>query len=349
MHTRKVLALATLALAALALSCGGAIQPSPTAAATSPAATPTPNPWAAIPQIVDPANHGWPRVVKGATGPVELKRKPERILTLSLGHDEMSLALVPPSRLAGTSEFATNPGISNIVERARGIPALPRNAEAVIAARPDLVVVSPFSRKELIQQLTDAGLPVFQTERPANPLYYERDLLLLAYLYGEEEKAQGVLRTIRARRERIDAVVAKKSPGERPSVLALSGGNFTGGRGTTNDAIIEAAGGLNAAARAGIDGFKQLSLEIILQLDPDYILTPGDDPANPQVRNELLHHPALQGLRALKEPQERLLAVPNRYLSTLSFWNVRGIEELARALWPQDFASVEFPAFDFQP
>ncbi len=349
MHVRKVLALATLAVAALALGCGGATQPSPTAAATSPAATPTPNPWAAIPQIVDPANHGWPRLVKSVTGPVELKRKPERILTLSLGHDELSLALVPPTRLVGTSEFATNHGISNVVEKARGIPVMPRNAEAVIAARPDLVVVSPFSRKELIQQLTDAGIQVFQTQRPANPLYYESDLLLLAYLYGEEEKAQGVLRAVRARRERVDAVVAKKSPSERPSVLALSGGNVTGGRGTTNDAIIEAAGGLNAAARAGIDGFKPLSLEIILQLDPDYILTPGDDPANPQVRSEILGHPALQGLRALKEPERRVLVVPNRYLSTLSFWNLRGIEELARALWPQDFAGAEFPDFAFQP
>ncbi|MBI3953621.1 MAG: ABC transporter substrate-binding protein [Chloroflexi bacterium] len=334
-----------LALALLALGCGPAAAPSP---APPLAATRASDPWSQVPQIVDPANHGWPRSVRSVTGPVELKRKPERILVLSLGHEEMSLALVPPSRLVGTSQWTINAALSNVVELARAIPVLPSSAEAYIAARPELVVVTPYTRRELIQQLTDAGMPVFLTEVTETPLYYERDLLLLAYLLGEEERALEVMRTVQGRRQRIERALATKPAGERPTVLSLSGQNFTGGSGTSNESIIAAAGGVNAATKAGVEGWHQISLEAIAQMDPDYVLLSTDDPANPELPAQLFAHPAFTGLRAFKERERRIINIPSRYLSTLSFWNIRGIEELARALWPQDFAGVEFRDFDFR-
>lgn len=347
MYRLKLLALAVTALALLASGCGQGVAPGPTLTRATAGPTTEPNLWASVPQIVDPDNHGWPRAVRGVSGVVELKRKPERIVTLSLGHDEIGLALVPASRIVGTSEFATNPALSNVVELARGIPILPRGPEAIIAARPDLVIVTPYTQAGQIKQLSDAGLIVIITSQAEKPLYFEGDLLLLGYLYGEEGRALEVLQAVRARRERTDRVVATKPRDKRPMVLSLSGYNYTGGSNTTNDSIIAAAGGINAAAVAGIDGWKQMSMEAIAQIGPDYILVPANDLTNPELRNQLLAHPALKGLRALREPG-RLLQIPDRYLSTLSFWNVRGIEELARALWPQDFAGMTFPDFDFK-
>ena len=75
-----------------------------TAPATAPAPqptmtvapTPTPGPsLEGVPGIVDPANMGWPRQVEGLNGIITIPAKPQRIITASIGHDEMTLALVP--------------------------------------------------------------------------------------------------------------------------------------------------------------------------------------------------------------------------------------------------------------
>ena len=41
----------------------------------------------------------------------------------------------------------------------------------------------------------------------------------------------------------------------------------------------------------------------------------------------------------------RVYVVPNKFFTTLSFWNLRGAEDLALLLWPGDFNSGEFVGF----
>ena len=42
-----------------------------------------------VPGIVDPDNTGWPRTVEGLNGSTDIEAPPERIITASVGHDEM--------------------------------------------------------------------------------------------------------------------------------------------------------------------------------------------------------------------------------------------------------------------
>ena len=66
----------------------------------APSPTPTPGPsLEGVPGIVDPVNMGWPRQVEGLNGIITIPAKPQRIITASIGHDEMTLALVPSERL----------------------------------------------------------------------------------------------------------------------------------------------------------------------------------------------------------------------------------------------------------
>ena len=85
------------------------VAPIPTPIST-PTATPEPTatlepaerPFEGVTGIVDPANSGWPREVEGLNGVVTIPSKPQRIITASVGHDEMTLALVPRDRLVGS-------------------------------------------------------------------------------------------------------------------------------------------------------------------------------------------------------------------------------------------------------
>lgn len=58
--------------------------------------------FALTPAIVEPGHRGWPRTVVGVNGRVTIRRPPQRLVTLSVGHDEIAFALLPPaSRRSG--------------------------------------------------------------------------------------------------------------------------------------------------------------------------------------------------------------------------------------------------------
>ena len=100
--------------------------------------------------ITDPTNLGWPRDVNGMNGPVTILEKPGRIVTISLGHDEVTYALVPRNRVVATNIYTQNPDQSNVAHLAEGLPEITSDAEVIVAQTPDIVIASPFTSLELI-------------------------------------------------------------------------------------------------------------------------------------------------------------------------------------------------------
>ena len=147
------------------------VEPSPTAVPTAmpePTATPIPSPTAipypAVSGIVDVANTSWPREVETSDGLVRLDGPPQRILSYSLGHDEILLALVEKGRFAAVGPFTGNPAYSNVADFVAGMPSYEKGVENVLAANPDLVVVSKYTDVDIVSLIREAGVPVV---RPA--------------------------------------------------------------------------------------------------------------------------------------------------------------------------------------
>ena len=65
-----------------------------------------------------------------------------------------------------------------------------------------------------------------------------------------------------------------------------------------------------------------------------------------EFRDDLLNHPAL-ARRVRRSLRIQIHVVDRRLYTTLSHWNVRGIEETARLLYPDKFSDVTFE--DFKP
>jgi len=108
------------------------------------------------------------------------------------------------------------------------------------------------------------------------------------------------------------------------------------GGGTTGSDIIEAAGGVNAAARDGIDGFQKISVESILAMNPDFILIPQDGEGAVNLRDDLMNDPVLATVPSVVNGQIHIVHPPNYIV--LSHWTVRGVERTAAVL--QGAASV---------
>ena len=295
--------------------------------------------------IVDPSNSGWPREVEGLNGIVSIPAKPTRIITASVGHDEMTLALVPNDRLVAVGAATKNFTYSNVASLVQEKPEITRDPEVIIAQSPDVVVTSPFFPVDVIDALQRAGIPVIQTDLIQGPEERINSILLMGYIFGEEERAFEFADEVQARYESLIAVTSAKSP--RPSVLALTQYSDTlwvAGGDSTEGGVIVAAGGVNSAEVAGVQGNQTTSLEGVIAMAPEVIIIaqPLEFGAE-EFLQSLLDHEALAEVPAIKNGAVHI--VESKHFTTLSYWNIRGAEDLARMLWPDDFS--EPPAESF--
>ena len=295
--------------------------------------------------IVDPSNSGWPREVEGLNGIVSIPAKPTRIITASVGHDEMTLALVPNDRLVAVGAATKNFTYSNVASLVQEKPEITRDPEVIIAQSPDVVVTSPFFPVDVIDALQRAGIPVIQTDLIQGPEERINNILLMGYIFGEEERAFEFADEVQARFESLIAVTSAKSP--RPSVLALTQYSDTlwvAGGDSTEGGVIVAAGGVNAAEVAGVQGNQTTSLEGVIAMAPEVIIIaqPLEFGAE-EFLQSLLDHEALAEVPAIQNGAVHI--VESKHFTTLSYWNIRGAEDLARMLWPDDFS--EPPAESF--
>ncbi len=316
------------------------VAPAPTAVPTAtpaPTATPEPNPLEGVRGIVDPTNLGWPREVEGLNGLVSIPAKPLRIITASVGHDEMTLAIVPLSRLVGVGAPTKNSTYSNVASLVQGISEISRDPETIVAQAPDVVVTSPFFPAEAIEALSKTGIPVVQTELEQGPETRINSILFMGYIYGEVERAVEFAAEVSDRYEALVAVTGAAEP--RPRVLALTQYSDTlwvaGGK-STEGGVIVAAGGINAAEEAGIEGNQTTSLEGVIAMNPDVIVIaqPKEFGAD-EFRQSLFDNEALAEIPAIAGNQ--VYVVEGKHFTTLSYWNIRGVEDLAHILWPEDF------------
>jgi len=295
----------------------------------------------------EPAAGDWPREVTDAFGEtVVIPAKPERIITLSLGLDEIVMALAGPERFAAISDVARS-AYSNVADLAAQVPeTVTADLEHVLGLQPDLLLLDNFAQPDLVVQARAAGLTIVVTDLHDSFEEHLENLDFLGRVLGEEAQAAVVREMLEHRAadlaQRIEAARQSRG-GSAPRVLHLTPSLHVPADGTTSEDIIVRAGGVNVATEAGLEGWQQISLETIAELNPEVIIY--DEFDADRLRTETLEHPSLAGVPAIRDG--RAYEIPSRYLSTLSFWNLRGAEELARYLWPEAFEGVVLADFTF--
>jgi iron complex transport system substrate-binding protein len=240
--------------------------------------------------------------------------------------------LVPAERVAGITQFADDPDLSNIVGRyPASIPRL-RDAdpERVIALAPDLVCVAPYNTADAVKLLERAGLTVYRNDALNSLDEIEAGIRKLGARVGAAEAAQRLVERMQARRRALALSLGKLT--RRPRVLFWAGG-FTAGKRTTVDDVIREAGGVNVATELGLEGNVEIAPERVVAAEPEIMLVPRW--ASYQGQGQLESHAILRQLQAVRKG--RVLTIEGRYLSSVSQFAVEGIERLARRLHPECF------------
>jgi iron complex transport system substrate-binding protein len=293
-------------------------QPQAAGAHTAPAAPAVPPPTP------------FPRTLKDALGAtLTIPAKPQRIVSQTLGTDEILFAICPSSRIVGLSPLARDEAYSNVTKEARAIPApAVGDAEQVLRLQPDIVFVASYSRAEVVEVLRTSHAPIFRFANFDRIEDIKTNVRLVGRAIGEDVAADALVADMD---RRLASLVARVKPGLRPRVLSYSTDGDTAGANTLFDDVIRAAGAVNVTAEQGVDGFARVSAEKVLQWNPDVIVA-GAKPGQDQViRESLLRNAAVAATRAARDG--RIVTMPLREYEAASQYVVNAAETLSAALW----------------
>jgi iron complex transport system substrate-binding protein len=278
----------------------------------------------------------FPKVITSGNVRQTLLRAPRRVASLTVTADEILGAIAAPDRIAAVTRFADDPTIE------RGAGVVPKTAariagidpERLIALEPDLVFVAHYTLESAVRVLSSAAIPVVRLRETRSYADVEGNVRLAAAALGEADRGDALIRRMRADLARVTHAIDALP---RPRVLYYSAVGYTSGSGTLVDEKIRLSGGRNAAAEAGVRGFQNVSLDLLVALDPDVILVPRWSPDETTPVREVTESAIFRDVAAVKA--RRVFAVAAAELTSESPEGAAGVELIARLLHPEAFAS----------
>ena len=209
-----------------------------------------------------------------ATGTeVTVDAEPETVVTLGPSAAQTMWEIGAREKVIGVSQYASYLDGADERTNVSGADQSFVVTEKVVDLDPDLVLAPNIIPDETVESLREAGLTVYKFEGATSLDAVVKKTQLTGQLVGECEGADERATEMNESLSNIEAAV---EDGDSPRVLYVMGGGYTAGEGTFIHEIIETAGGTNVAAEAGISGYAEISQEVLIEQDPEWIVTNTD-------------------------------------------------------------------------
>ncbi len=317
-------------------------------ACAAPTATPVPT---ATPE---PTKAAFPVTVKDAAGQdFTLAAAPQKIVCLPIWATEMLFGLVDPARIAGISNWISDPNLSPIAEAAKAVETRveSKKPEEIVALQPDLVVLDDFNDFDgsLATTLKAAGIPVLTLESPTSIEGAEAAIPVLAAVTGESAKGEAMLADMKAKLDGVAAKLASVAAADRLTAMyAYASYNdptmFSSyDAGTPIGAIIAAAGLVNvcdAPAYSDVSKEKvvkdwkpQVLVVSSIVWKTDYSGTTDDGGA--AAKAAILADATLATVPAVVD--SRIYGIPDKFMASTSQYMADAVVLLAKAAYPDLF------------
>ena len=257
-----------------------------------------------------------------------------RIVSQTVGTDELLLALAEPDQIASLSHLARDENFSAVAEEAKSYPQLVSgDAETILKYRPTLVLGADFSRVELLQQVENAGVRVIRFTRYESLEDSYANLRLLARELGPraESKAEEI---VSACQKRVTKLQCRLAGRELVRVIAPSTYGVIGGAETTFQDLCDHAGAENLASTlGGLVGHAAPPIEQMLNWPIEKVVLAAES-----VEQALRPYEKLPPYPFMEAIKERRVALIKPYmLSSVTHHRIDGYEALARVLHPEAF------------
>ena len=261
-------------------------------------------------------------------------KKYNHIVSLTLSGDEMLLGLVPENRIAGLSgKINEDKEISNIVDKAKKFPKVEGNEEVLMSLEPDLIIVADWLSKRITDIGAITGAKVYFYKTPNS--YEEQKKLIrdLANLVEEKENGEKLIKNMDDRLKALQNKITKNYKGAKPRILMYTSFGTTSGKNTTFNDMVKLINGVNVVAEAGIDRFKDISKEKVIELNPDIIIVPiakKYDNVN-KISKLFFEDPSLKNVKAIKN--KKVYFIQYKDITPTSQYMINSIEELAKVVY----------------
>jgi iron complex transport system substrate-binding protein len=260
---------------------------------------------------------------------------PQRWISSGGSLSEWVVVLGGESRLVGVDSTSQHP------QSLRGLPSIGYQrqmaAEGMLALRPDVLIGSEdMGPPPVLAQLRGAGVRVEVLSAKTDLPTLRANLQRIGTLLGDPQRADQAFSAYQLRvQQQADWLALAQLQQAAPGVLLLlghaGGSPMVGGKDTSADWLIKRAGGFNLASQRG---FKALSTEALLALDPEVIIIADRSLAGEAARDALLlQNPALAATRAVRN-HRLLLLDPTLLVGGLGPRLPDGLAALSAAFYP---------------
>ena len=278
-----------------------------------PTSTPTPTP---------PAPASFPFVITDSNGQaVTFEGPPQRIISYESAAVEILYAMGEGTRIAGTHDFVAHPPEALNIPKVGG--AFQINREKIVELQPDLIYT--FYSGSL-PDLENLGATVLYLELPENLEGIADQMRMWGSITGNTAAAEKVAADFEIGLKELEDRIASVEKG--PRVFHDDSEFFTRGP----DTLLGRVYTLLKAQNIAEGGYGQLSPEVIVDKDPEVIIT-----TFPEGLEAITDNPALQGVSAVTQGRVYAIDAGVFSISVPGPRFVEAMEELARLIHPDLF------------
>ena len=224
-------------------------------------------------------------------------------MSINLCTDPLLVRLADRDQVLGVTRYAFDPARSWSLEEVRGLPAISGTAEEVLVLRPDLVLAGRFTKRATRELLRQHDIKLVELDAVRSVDEARAQIRQVGALLGHPDRADAAV-------ARIDAALARarRAAAARPvTVLPLQRRGWISGGGTLLSSLLDNAGLANAGTSFSRGLGRQVTLESIVALKPDFLLVSEGGSGAEDQGTAFLQHPALTRLY----PPERRIVVPD--------------------------------------
>ncbi|MFK3960852.1 ABC transporter substrate-binding protein [Guptibacillus hwajinpoensis] len=267
---------------------------------------------------------------------VTIEKDPEKIVSLIPSNTEILFDLGVGEEVVGVSDFANYPEETADIEKIGGMEF---NVEKIISLKPDLVLAhgsSAHNSEAGLQQLRDAGIAVLVVNDAKSFDAVYDSIEMIGKATGETEEAKTTIDDMKKQLEDIQAKAEGIPEEDEKNVfveVAPAPEIFSPGKNTFMDDMLSMIHAKNVTHDE--EGWNQIDQEAIIQANPDVIITTYGYYTENTVE-QVLSRDGWQDVTAVKE--EQVVDVHSDLVTRSGPRLVEGVEELAKAVYPDVFA-----------
>jgi len=257
---------------------------------------------------------------------VRVTEEPTRVVTLNPSAAQTMWEIGAREKVVGVTKHASNldgaAAKTNISGAGQTI-----NNEEVVGLEPDLVLAPNTVTNDTVEKLRDSGLTVYRFREAESIDDIKRKTRIIGELTGE---CAGAAETVEWMESRLATVDQAVDGAERPDAIYVFY-SYTSGQNTFIHTLIERAGGNNIAADAGIEGYKPVNQEVVVNRNPEWVLLNND-------WDEVPTNAAYNSTTAVQE--DNVLVINKNHLNRPAPRVVYAVTTMAETFHPEAYAAA---------